>query len=187
LPLSKSGFLASNEPGAQSVGVAMIRSKSLLLLGIVVLLPLGRARADDPQAQATAEARAQLHGKWLLTEYTIDGTQAPKDILKGSEVEFREDTFSLMPQPARSFDGKTSTWIIKDGFKSTFRFGKDGSNRTIDLLVVEGEETRWLKGIYAISDEELRICFSLEDSPPEAFESKPESGNRLLLLKRSTR
>jgi uncharacterized protein (TIGR03067 family) len=145
--------------------------------------------ADDSESPKAKPDAKPLRGSWSLTAYTLDGREAPADLLKKVEVTFQDGGFTLKPMPVYSTDYETgkSTWELKMEFQAKFELGTSGKLQTIDLITGEGKDASRLKGIYKLKDDSLQLCFSFKDAPPTAFESKRGSENRLLHLKRVKR
>ena len=70
--------------------------------------------------------------------------------------------------------------------RGQFRLGTGRRSRRIDMLLTSGQARgRTVKGILDVDGDILRICYALPGTPrPTTFNSRPGSGNRLLVLRR---
>ncbi len=128
----------------------------------------------------------RLQGKWSLVAYTVHGHEAADGVLKKVEVQFGEAKIMIKPMIVSSTEkktGMTSFQLEEREFEAKFELGSEGKLKTIDLIT-GGDDARRLRGIYRLDGDEMSICYTTEDERPTAFESKPESYHRLLLLKR---
>lgn len=166
----------------------MFRLLVLALPLSVVLVTAHLSIADDSKKTQAEKDHDLLQGDWVLTAYTVNGEPATKEVLEKVVINFRGGKVTLKPMPVLSTDreGK-KTWRAGEGFEWEFELGTSEKIRTIDLIMGDGQEKTRLKGMYAFDKDELRVCYSLKAKLPSAFESKADSHNRLLVLKRAKR
>jgi uncharacterized protein (TIGR03067 family) len=117
---------------------------------------------------------AKLIGTWKFLEGTKDGEKLPEEQLKQQEVVITKNTLTLK-NPAGDFVMKYEIDAKKSplGIKLEITDGPVGVGMISD-------------GILELKGEEFRICYAaMGGERPNAFESKPGSGNNLFKLKRA--
>jgi uncharacterized protein (TIGR03067 family) len=110
-----------------------------------------------------------LQGTWQVVSAHYDGK--PKEASK---------------QTAFVFAGNRLT--IKESDRSeeaVIKVNPDPKPSTIDFLSSEGKEET-ARGIYQLDGDTLKLCWSLPGKDrPTAFESRPDNGQTLVILKRA--
>jgi uncharacterized protein (TIGR03067 family) len=120
---------------------------------------LGGNTKDDPYI---------IQGKWRVVSIVHLG---------GIQKKRSEPSFWEISKEQITYEGKQIDFFRLDPMKSP---------KEIDVTIKrEGRDGFTLKGIYSLQGDELKICLELtKDERPEAFESPPNSGRRLIVLRR---
>jgi uncharacterized protein (TIGR03067 family) len=128
---------------------------ALLILGLLVT-------ADD-----TKDATA-IQGTWVVESVVDNGK--PNQEIKGDRLIIKNGTITVQRQGEEK--------------KATYKLDPGKDPKTID--VSESEPKQEYPGIYRLEGDTLRICVPSQGNGkrPAAFESKPDSGLMLLVLKR---
>jgi uncharacterized protein (TIGR03067 family) len=139
-----------------------------LLVALVGGLLLGADAGD--QAKADKE---KLQGKWLVTSGVMDGTEIPKDQIKGDLV-FKGDTY-------------TYTAGEGEGGAGTFKIDPSKKPKVMDSVPSEGPvKGQTIEEIYEIDGDNLKICLALPGNPrPTEFKAPEGSGRWLFTYKRA--
>jgi uncharacterized protein (TIGR03067 family) len=116
----------------------------------------------------------KLKGTWLLTEGEIGGKTIPQEELKKNNiVKFGAGKITT------SEEGKPD-----DKVETQYKVDPAKKPKTIDITP-ETPERGVILGIYEIEGDVLRICVGRPGKErPTKFESKPDSGHALTVLKR---
>jgi uncharacterized protein (TIGR03067 family) len=141
--------------------------------GITGALLLGLVTVSAAQGQT--EEMKKLEGTWNVVTATVDGKEAPADALKGVQIVFKGDTFSVRK------DGK-------EVYGGTYKIDPTKSPPTMDTTVTSGEDKgKTDKGIYKLEGDMLTTVFPEDDKAerPKTFESKPGSKLEMTILKRA--
>jgi uncharacterized protein (TIGR03067 family) len=126
--------------------------------------------ADDPQQDGVKKEMAKFQGTWKFISMEVDGTKTP---YKGLTVVLKGDQ-----------------WTVCEGdrcaAKVTFELNPTKKPQTIDLVDVDVEKKRLIRGIYSLEGETLTVCYrnSEKGHRPTEFATKPDSGLVLFVLKR---
>ncbi len=127
--------------------------------------------AVDPDSASGKEYRA-FAGTWRFDSIQFDGHDLPADAFK---------TFRLICK------GRDFTSITGEGTDhGTFSMDVAKSPKTIDVSFTEGpNKGQTWRGIYVLDGDTYKVCMSMPgEDRPLAFESKPDSGRMLEVLKR---
>jgi uncharacterized protein (TIGR03067 family) len=118
----------------------------------------------------------QLQGAWTVSEAVRDGNKAPEEVLKKMEVIIKDDTISITedkdaPKPRSE--------------KAVIELNPSTKPKSVDIKPDHGNDKPVL-GIYELDGDTLKICFDKHsEKRPTSFDSKPDSGSALLVLKRA--
>jgi uncharacterized protein (TIGR03067 family) len=136
------------------------------LLGICTLVLL--AGADDPKQADKQKELERLKGTWNVVSMVLNGQDDPNGT--SNSITFNGENVTIK-EPSRDSKGKCALDLSKDP-KHIDLTPDDGSGRT-------------LLGIYALKDDELKLCIARPDAErPTQFESKEGSNLRYVVLKR---
>lgn len=115
-----------------------------------------------------------IQGKWKLIAMEIGGRQAPAEIVASMKYEFKGDILVVTPtQP-----GHSDHLVELDSTAKPIP--------TFDMTpMVNGKKGPTLKGIYVMSDKELKVCLG-NVSRPDKFATNEETGygQVMIVLKR---
>jgi len=124
-------------------------------------------------AQDAAKADLdKLQGRWVVIALTEGGKEAPKDSLQGDELLIKGSQYTM----------KTG----KDTYRGSLKLDPGQKPKQIDATFIDdqGKEQGKALGIYELSGDRLRICWRHKGERPATFASPPDSGVRLMELKR---
>ena len=127
--------------------------------------------AIAPDGASDKEYQA-FEGTWRFDSIQFDGHDLPAEAFK---------TYRLICK------GRDFTSITGEGTdRGTFSVDVAKSPKTIDVSFTEGpSKGQTWRGIYVLKDDTYKVCMSIAGADrPEAFESKPESGRIVEVLKR---
>lgn len=136
----------------------------VVALLFVVFVTLSTSHSGEKELDA---ARKALQGRWAIVSITANGKsvdpQKQEIIVKGNEIRYTlRDVLDLYEI---------------DATKKPMHF---------DLIEVRDEGKTRAPGIYKLEGDEFHLCLDSEKKVrPTAFESKPGSGMRLIILKRA--
>jgi uncharacterized protein (TIGR03067 family) len=137
---------------------------SLLALG--VLAAVGLLIPPGLSAQKKG-GKNSLDGTWSIVTLTLRGKPAPEEFYKLMQLTFQGEKLTI------SIADKEQPGSIK--------IDPTRTPRQIDLKGLGPQE---LRGIYRLEKDTLTICFGDKGERPTRFESKPDSGTTLMVLKR---
>jgi uncharacterized protein (TIGR03067 family) len=131
--------------------------------GVVFTLP------EEPKKKADDLPR--LQGVWQAVEMEQNGEKLSAEAVKKFRVLIRGNTITFDP------DGNKR--------EASFKLGHGNKPKTIFLKT--DREGPLVRGIYAVTDKELKICFDNDEGKarPTEFATTPDSGLTLITLKRS--
>lgn len=115
-----------------------------------------------------------IQGKWKLIAMEIGGRQAPAEIVASMKYEFKGDILVVTPtQP-----GHSDHLVELDSTAKPIP--------TFDMTpMVNGKKGPTLKGIYVMSDKELKVCLGNVSRPDKfATNEKTGYGQVMIVLKR---
>lgn len=112
-----------------------------------------------------------LQGTWKLVEGERNGEKPPKEFLEAFKITFKGDT--VLPEGA---GGER---------ESTYKLDTTSKPRRIDIKSAENAD-RTMKGIYELSGDTLKICFSSPGSEtyPTEFSGKAGSNAMNMVFKK---
>ena len=136
----------------------------LTLVCLLLAVPLGAdEKKPDPKAELTA-----MKGKWEVVTAEFDGAET--NALKGRVLDFGDGEFT-------AYDG--------DKKGRTLKFTLDPSTDPKQMDLDRGGDAGKAAGIYAVTKDELKICYAEPGSPrPKAFGSPAGDKVFLLVMKR---
>ncbi len=128
--------------------------------------------ADNPKEDGVKKEMAKFQGTWKFVSVEVDGNKTP---YKGFTVVLKGDQ-----------------WTVCEGgrcaAKVTFKLDPTKKPKTIDLVDLDVEKERLIRGIYSLEGDTLMVCYhrdpEKEGDRPTEFATKPDSGLVLFLLKR---
>jgi len=137
-----------------------------LILTVVLLLA-----ADDRNADKGD--RSRLQGSWEVVSLITEGKGVPPRSIKGAQLIFKGDHYEMKGG--------------EEEFRGTFKLDESKTPRHIDTTYVdtENKEKGRALGIYELKGNRLRIAWTQNKERPTTFTSKPGSGVRVILVKRS--
>ena len=147
-----------------------MRSKSLTLLAIGMLIAADQPEVGGEKRAAVKEDMKQLQGNWTVVSIQVNGKDLPQEKIgdpnasvKGDEYRIHDFRLRLVIDPTK----KPKT-IDMDG--------KDGNGKPLSMI-----------GIYELEGDKLRICFAKPGAKerPTKTETKPDSGQSLIVYKRN--
>jgi len=134
--------------------------KTRIALILMAGLVLG---ADTKEAKKDTDL---VQGTWQATELVRNGETVPKDevakfqlIIKGDKYVFKSD----------------------GDMEGTFKLDDAAKPKHIDVTPAGGEA---LKGIYSVTDKELKLCVAIGGDRPKEFAAKADSGCILMVMKK---
>ena len=118
---------------------------------------------------------SKLIGNWICESATVDGKALPAETVKLLRLRVTETRYTT--------DKGTETL-----FDSTYRVDRSKTPAQIFMLGNEGDLTgKEAQGIYKISTDRLRICYTMPgDPPPISFSSIPGSKAFLVIWHRAS-
>ncbi|MFI5456654.1 MAG: TIGR03067 domain-containing protein [Isosphaerales bacterium] len=122
--------------------------------------------------KATAKEYQAFEGSWRFDSIQAGGNDLPADSLKTSRLICK---------------GRDFTAVSPEGTDhGTFSVDVSKSPKTIDVTFTEGaNKGQTLRGIYVLKDDTYKVCMAVPGKDrPKAFETKPDSGHVLEVLKR---
>jgi len=131
---------------------------------VLVAVVCGAAETKEEAAD-----RESLQGSWSMVSGVAAGMKVDDELrmeVKGNKISF----FS---------NGNLTV-------TATMRLQAEGESRLIDLSISDGgEASTTLEGIYALKQDELKLCVNLKEKDrPTEFVSKPDSPTVLVVFKR---
>jgi uncharacterized protein (TIGR03067 family) len=139
------------------------------LVGTAALLVIATALAADTRDDAK-QAADRLEGTWKVVSMERDGKKVSREEAEKMRVEFKGQRYAF-----RGGD---------EDYDGTFRADASQKPKHIDTVVKQGGKTINARGIYELDGDTLKICWSDGDERPTAFATKPDSGLRMLVLRR---
>jgi len=139
----------------------------------ILLAVAGFLLAAVGAAQDAAKADLdKLQGRWVVVALTESGKEAPKDSVKGDEFVVKGSQYTM----------KTG----KDTYRGGLKLDAGKTPKQIDATFIDdqGKEQGKALGIYELSGDRLKICWKHKGERPTTFASPPDSGVRLMELKR---
>jgi uncharacterized protein (TIGR03067 family) len=140
-------------------------------LPILTAALLVAAAPDDGKGKADRE---KLQGDWKTESFLLNGAPLPKEKqFPDRLLTFKDETFSEVR------GGKVAV-------RGTFTLDPSKSPKWLDATFLEGgPKGETVRGIYELNGDTLRVCVGTpETDRPTVFESKPDSGLRLIVYKR---
>ena len=139
---------------------------------LVVGLLIG---ADDPDADTIKKEMAKFQGTWRFVSMQVEG------------MNYRDTHVSKLTLVL-----KGDQWTFSDGKKSaaklTFELDPTKKPKTIDLVDMDVDKKRYIRGIYSLEGDILTVCYNRdpkkEGDRPAKFATKPDTGFVLFVLKR---
>lgn len=130
--------------------------------------------ADDAKEKGVKEELEKLQGTWEFVSMEVEGVKKPDEEFKKYTVVLKGDqwTVSVADEIAA---------------RTTFRLDPTRKPKTIDLTqTLEPNQGRLLRGIYSLEGDKLIMCDRGADkgARPTGFETEPDSGLVLVVLKR---
>jgi len=142
-------------------------TRSVLAVGVAVLLAVGSTSADDKKA----DPKKPFEGKWTIESMSMNGKS--DDSVKGGTHVVEGDKFTLTPAKESKQEAAEGTFSI------------DGDKKTIDIKPTSGTfKSKTLLGIYKQDGDTATFAYSEKDRPKD-FESKDGNGVMLLVIKRA--
>jgi uncharacterized protein (TIGR03067 family) len=137
---------------------------TVLALGLC----LGAFAKDDAE-----QDQKMLQGKWMLTSAVLNGTEVPKDDIKG-ELVFKENKYSYT-----AGDGQAGA--------GTFKLDPSKKPKQLDAVPSEGDaKGQTFEEIYEIDGDSLKLCLALPGTKrPTDFKSEAGSLHMLFIYKRA--
>lgn len=138
-----------------------------LALCAVAGLVLVNAQAQDSKKDKLDPAK--ILGTWTYVSVEKDGEKKSKDDLAGQTVVIEKGKLTLKGQ---------QTFVME------YELNTETSPAGIKLKIVESPfgAGAMAKGIIAVHEGELKMCYASEGDAPKAFEAKKD-GHRLMILK----
>jgi uncharacterized protein (TIGR03067 family) len=137
-----------------------MRIMSVLLVFVLGLIVVA--------AQADTET---IQGTWSVVKATKKGKEAPEEEIKQVRLIFKGNNVTVN-------DGKRDE-------EATFKLDPAKKPKEIDITPGGGNADQAVPGIYEMTGDDLKICFSRPGGErPTNFDATPESKNSLLILKR---
>jgi uncharacterized protein (TIGR03067 family) len=142
-----------------------MKSLYLLVLGVSLVQVTGAARDE-----AIKKDKDGLQGTWSVISVTLSGKVEDVTKLVNAKVTFKGDTAT----------GK----VIRfgKGQETGYKIDPTVKPKIIDFVHQDGAAT---PGIYELVENKLKICNNSPGKPrPKKFESKTDSGDVLIILRR---
>jgi uncharacterized protein (TIGR03067 family) len=143
--------------------------KRLLACAVLGLLVGG----NNPQKQTAMQAELdKLQGTWNVVALEIGGAKMAENVLKGSKIIVKGDTFVTLSMGA--------------AYKGSIKVDVAAMPKTLDLIFTEGPEKGNTNGaIYELDGDTWKICLNVSGKDrPKEFATKAGSGHALETLKR---
>lgn len=141
---------------------------SVLILGVGVLV----ADAQEKKAKEGAFDPAKLVGTWTYLSGEKNGEKLSKEHFKDAKVIVTRDKITL--------DGDSGKFVMA--------YQLDTKKNPVGLSLKMTESPfgagATAKGIIAVQDDELKICYAAEGEAPKTFAAKEGSNHHLFVLKR---
>lgn len=141
-----------------------------------LLLALSVAGAQPPTPSKTELER--LQGEWKVVTIAMYGGKVPKELLEKITVSISDDKFTMDPfyfvnlEP-QTKGGELEFLLQEKSMELEIRLDISKSPKEMDLATVKQPKQN-LKGIYSVSDDSLRICFSGQKRPKDFTEGGKE-------------
>ncbi len=144
------------------------RCLALLVIGLLVA-------ADDPKDTKKKELD-KLQGTWTASTIEYNGEKVLGDLVKELKVVIAGDALTLKSEASE---------VEKYG-KATIKIDPTTTPKIVDFTISQGDEKGTsFEGIYDLDKDELKICLKpFGKERPAKFESKADSGDVLIVLKR---
>jgi uncharacterized protein (TIGR03067 family) len=142
-----------------------------ILFGLLV--GVAGAFAADADDDAAKKEFARFEGTWKFASIEVDGMKVPEKAFVDSRLILKGSNFTVKEA------GGT--------FKGTYKVDVTKTPKQIDVTFTDGEEKgKTMLGIYELDGDTYKACMAApgKGKRPTAFESKPESGHILEILKR---
>ena len=128
-----------------------------------------------PQARCVKKEMAKFQGTWKFVSVKVDGMKMPDRAFTKATVVLKGDQWTVC-------EGKGCA------AKLTVRLDPTKKPKTIDLVDMDVEKERFIRGIYSLQGDTLTVCYhrdpEQEGDRPTEFATKPDSGFVLFVLKR---
>lgn len=148
----------------------MLRRISSLLIVLSLAVPALAQAADKPAKDA--DDRQLLQGIWKAVGLESGGQAAPEHAYSGTLITFDGDKFILKER------GHAPNAM-------DVRIDPTKSPRTIDITATEGPSKGLaLLGIYELSGDDLKICFSIGKARPAKLATTADEETEMFTLKR---
>jgi RNA polymerase sigma-70 factor (ECF subfamily) len=135
--------------------------------GVVFTLP------EEPKKAPKMEADdlPKLQGTWRAVALEHNGTKLSAEAVKKFRVVIRDNTVTFDP----------------DGNKREARFALGTNSKPKAILLKAGPKAPMVRGIYALDEERLKLCFDNDTgkTTPTEFATTPDSGLTLITLERA--
>jgi uncharacterized protein (TIGR03067 family) len=135
-------------------------------LSLLLLLPLGAARADD-----ASKEQEKLQGRWTATQFVANGREVPQD--EGKAITF-------------AFDGEKIRMEGPGGVgqrEYTFKLDPAKKPKGIDMTIVDGPyKGDVVPGIYELDGDTLTLCLPNKPMTGRPAEFKSAQGSQLALF-----
>jgi len=137
----------------------------VLAAGLLVHAP---ARAEEAKKEGE-----KFEGTWKAVSAVRDGREAPQEDVEKMTLVVKGHDYTL----------KVGDQVIE----GTHKLNPAKKPKTIDATRKAGpEKGQTILGIYELDGDTYKVCFAPPGKDrPTAFESKPGSGHRLIVMKRS--
>jgi uncharacterized protein (TIGR03067 family) len=144
------------------------RCLALLVVGFLVA-------ADDPK-DAKKKDLDKLQGSWIAANIEYNGEKVLGDNVKELKIVFEGDALTL----------KSDASEVEKYGKATIKLDPSTTPKTFDVTISKGDEKgTTFEGIYELDKDELKLCLKpFAKERPAKFESKADSGDVLIILKR---
>jgi len=152
--------------------------------------PARENQQAEPPKKVEKDLKPVLQGTWSVVTNTINGTDLPKELREKSKVVFKNDMMTQKPEVIlEGASGQPDQLKLgKDDFPVTFELDLTKNPKYFDVIITANEMKIRAPGIFVIESspdaDTLKICYH-STTRPQDFASKADSGNILLVLKRS--